>query len=442
VVAYDDLTRTYPTSPLIQAAQRQVGMLFADLLPRQIATTQSCSRIDSLLENGLFPHPDTHLPPFYFACGQAADAANDPSTAYTMYERLLVGFSSHALAQDAAVSLLANPVSCDRADSLQSTAAIADRPDFLPTLYVRCGRTLEAQSRYEEAFTMYVALLTDHPDHPLVGAAISALPTYRVACERVDYLESSLSDAQRAEVMPLMYSNCGQAFEAEKRYQEAFTMCEALLTHHAAHPLADAAAAALLASETACQNFVSLKDNEAIADRPDFLPQLYNNCGSTYEAKEDYAGAIRMYRRFLAEFPEHTLAAQVEAALARSIVENLPTEDAGTLPSPKPTGQGSAGVATVVIRNDSPERIRLAFSGPDGRVVELESCPSCTIYRFAGPVFCPAKGPVGRYTFKPGQYNVVVESMSDSTIKPFKGTWSLAAGRTYSHCFYIVTVFE
>jgi tetratricopeptide (TPR) repeat protein len=309
-------------------------------------------------------------------------------------------------------------------------------------LYVRCGQAYEAQSRYEEAFTMYATLLTHDPDHPLVGAAISALPTYRISCERADSLQGNLPAALRTKVMPQLYSNCGQTYDAEGRQREAFETYEALLTHHADHPLADAAAAALLASETACQNAVLLQDNEAIARRPDFLPQLYSNCGSTYEAKKDYAGAIRMYERFLAEYPEHSLASQVEAALARAIVEDLRTEEAGTLPPPQPTGWGSAGLATVVIRNDSPESIRLAFSGPDGRVEELESCPSCTTYNLTGPSFCPARGPVGRYTFKPGQYDVVVESVTDPTIQPFKGRWTLDTGRTYSHCFYVVTVFE
>ena len=194
--------------------------------------------------------------------------------------------------------------------------------------------------------------------------------------------------------------------------------------------------------ETSETTRVTLGENEVIARRPDFMPQLYNNCGSTYEAEGDYARAIPMYERFLAEYPEHSLASQVEAALARAIVENLGTEEAGTLPTPQPTGWSGASSATVIIQNDSPERIRLAFSGPDGRVEELELCSSCTTYSLAGPSFCPAKGPVGRYTFKPGQYDVVVESMSDPTVKPFKGTWSLVGGRTYSHCFYVVTMFE
>jgi hypothetical protein len=46
---------------------------------------------------------------------------------------------------------------------------------------------------------------------------------------------------------------------------------------------------------------------------------------------------------------------------------------------------------------------------------------------------------VGRYTLKSGEYDVVVKSRGDKFVRPFKGTWSMNSGWTYSNCFYIVT---
>lgn len=47
--------------------------------------------------------------------------------------------------------------------------------------------------------------------------------------------------------------------------------------------------------------------------------------------------------------------------------------------------------------------------------------------------------PIGQYTLKPGQYDVVVKSTGNQRVHPFKGSWSIDNGTTYSNCFYIVT---
>lgn len=90
----------------------------------------------------------------------------------------------------------------------------------------------------------------------------------------------------------------------------------------------------------------------------------------------------------------------------------------------------------VVIQNDSPERLRLVFSGSQSMIVELAACSSCTTYMFT-PFSCPEKGPVGRYSLTPGNYEVLVESISDSGVTPYTGTWELVGGDEYYSCFYI-----
>jgi len=50
-------------------------------------------------------------------------------------------------------------------------------------------------------------------------------------------------------------------------------------------------------------------------------------------------------------------------------------------------------------------------------------------------------GPIGRYTLEPGQYDVVVESISDRGVTPGPSNWDLVSGDQYSSCFFIVTTF-
>jgi hypothetical protein len=79
------------------------------------------------------------------------------------------------------------------------------------------------------------------------------------------------------------------------------------------------------------------------------------------------------------------------------------------------------------------------FSGPESRIEKLDACSSCIKYYGNGPTYCPEKGPVGRYTLTPGNYEVLVESISDKGITPWVGDWVLQSGNEYSNCFFIVT---
>ncbi|MEC4802630.1 MAG: hypothetical protein SAJ12_02510 [Jaaginema sp. PMC 1079.18] len=62
----------------------------------------------------------------------------------------------------------------------------------------------------------------------------------------------------------------------------------------------------------------------------------------------------------------------------------------------------------------------------------------CETFYNQQPEGCPAKGPVQRYTLKPGQYDVVVKSVTQKTVRPFAGTWQLNSNAIYSSCFFIV----
>jgi hypothetical protein len=224
-----------------------------------------------------------------------------------------------------------------------------------------------------------------------------------------------------------------------------------IVTKYTRSPLKDAALAngqQAIASEPdavattgVCDALDTLEAQQFIAVPSDTLPPLLYACGRAYEADNVYDKALAAYSRFRTDFGDHPLAGEVDAAFARATLAETDASDVGALPRPPQTGEGSgdAGVAKVVIRNDSPDPLSMVFSGPDTRVEELEACATCV--RFIGnePAECPAQGPIGEYVVAPGTYEVVVKSGSGSSVVPFRGTWTLEAGQEYASCFYIVT---
>jgi len=261
----------------------------------------------------------------------------------------------------------------------------------------------------------------------------------QASCGKLDViLEEDLIPA-RDEYLPPFYFACGQVYDSTTDYHKSFAMFESLLTEYPRHSTAGEAETSLLENSVACNNSESLHDNKTIANRPDFMPRLYFNCGRAYEDDRDWSNAIAMYEAFLAAFPEHVLAKEVEAGLARAIIEQAKAAGAGEIAPPERSGSTGSGFAEVIIQNDSPEKLHIVFSGPESRVEELAACSSCTNYTGFGPLYCPEQGPIGSYTLQPGEYEVVVASVSDTGVTPWTGTWTLGSGDQYYSCFFLIT---
>ena len=370
LIAYKNFIKEYNNSVLTEPARSRGASLFVQAKPSELADELSCSSVDSLREENLIPQPDVNLPPFYLSCGQFYDSANNQQDSFEMYKKLLTEYPNTLLAGEAETSLMANPLACKESDSLKNSV-IAERNEFMPSLYYKCGQTYDSANNQQGSFDMYKKLLTEYPN---------AL-------------------------------------------------------------LAEQAEASLMASPLACEKFDLLK-NSVIAERSDFMPSLYYQCGQVYEGKGNWDQAISMYETFLANYPDHVHATDAEAGLARSIVSKSQATSAGEIPAPERSGSTGSEVTEVVIQNDSPEHMRIVFSGPESRVEELEPCTSCTTYSGEGPLYCPELGPVGRYSLPPGAYDIVVESISDTGTTPWTGNWSLVTGDEYYSCFVIIITFE
>ncbi|MBN1923096.1 MAG: tetratricopeptide repeat protein [Anaerolineae bacterium] len=437
LVAYADHFSRYRGSVLAGAASDRVTFLLEHAEPSALACWESCERIATPREGELSLQDEVDLAAFYFACGQVFDTLNYPQGAFTMYESLLSEYPNHSLAREAEAFLIANSVACDRVNSLRKNSTIADRPNLMPAPIYQCGQAFEVD-RVWAAVAMYELLLTEYPDHSLAAEVEASFVENPSACERVDSLRENSTIARRPNLMPTLYYNCGQEYEKQSNWAKAKAMYELLLTEYPDHSLAAEVEASFLENPSACEMVDLLRKNSTVAERPNLLPTLYYNCGQEYEKQSNWANAIAMYEDFLSGYPSHSLASEVEAALARSIVAWARATSGGEIPAPERSGSTGSGFAEVVIQNDSPKRLRIVFSGPESRVAELDACSSCTNYTGAGPLYCPEKGPIGRYTLTPGQYDVVVESVSDSGTRPWTGDWSLGRGNQYHSCFFII----
>jgi len=220
------------------------------------------------------------------------------------------------------------------------------------------------------------------------------------------------------------------------------------VTDHAASPLINVARTKIapiftenkpahFVNEAVCKQIDQLITNNLVPQPDTNLPKVYFACGQLYENSDIYWEAIDYYERFLSGYPDHPLAPEVKSALLRSIIARAKMNGASNLPTPEQSGTTDDGSTVVLIRNESPESLRIVFSGPESRIEQLEACSACSTFS-TSPSFCPGIGPVGRYTIKPGQYFVVVESTSDTGTTPWSGDWILDSGFEYTNCFFII----
>jgi tetratricopeptide (TPR) repeat protein len=377
--------------------------------------------------------------------------AKDLSGALAVYSDFVNGVSESVLTRAARQrtqrlfdqfppSELAGQDLCERIDALLTNNLLPERDRYLPGFYLACGQVYGTLGQHGRALAIHKRLLIEYAEHALSGEAEAAIRVNPIVCQEIDALQEEEVIASRADFLPSIYSNCGQAYDTEQAYLDSFAMYKALLINYPDHPLASSAETAFLYNLSTCERYQALEKTN-IAERADFFPRLFYACGKAYTASQDYRQAIGMFEQFQSAYPGHSLASEVEAALAQAIVAEAKTSNVAEIPEPERTGFTSAGNTVVIIQNDSPEQLRIAFSGPESRIEELDACDSCKNYSIVGPVFCPEEGPIGRYALAPGEYDVVVEAIGDRGVTPFKGEWALGSGDEYFSCFFIVTTF-
>ena len=260
------------------------------------------------------------------------------------------------------------------------------------------------------------------------------------------------SSVANQEEMECIWLQGAASQQAAKDFTGAIRTYNDFVTDHAASPLVELVRTKVASiftdskpadffNEDLCKQIDQLLTNNLVPQPDTNLPQVYFTCGQLYEKAGTYPFGIDYYEKFLSAYPNHPLAADVNAALMRAIIARAKLGGGGKLPTPEKSGTTGDGSTLVIVRNESPESLRIVFSGTENRIEELEACSTCTTF-ISSPPFCPGIGLVGRYTLKPGQYFVVVESTSDKSIAPWSGDWALEAGSEYTNCFFIIKSYK
>ncbi len=310
---------------------------------------------------------------------------------------------------------------------------------------------LELAGDLSSALVAYLDFVMGKASSPLIGAVRNRIAGL-FQIEKIPYIASEISCTKAGELLeknlipnqetnlPLFYLACGQVYEQINQPRFASALYQWILTSCPENPASFTAETLLLANPLTCQESETLRQS-IIANRTDFMPRLYYGCGRKYEENTEHANARKMYETFLSIYPEHALAKEVESALARIIVKQAKASSAGEIPQPESSGSTTSGVVKIVIQNDSPEPIRITFSGTYSQIEELEACATCMKYGIGqAPMYCPELGPIGQYTLPPGVYDIVVELISDNTITPWTGNWNLIDANEYYRCFLLTTI--
>lgn len=190
---------------------------------------------------------------------------------------------------------------------------------------------------------------------------------------------------------------------------------------------------------TSCNHLSLIQQQQLIPNVSIALPLLHQSCADSFRDQKKFSQAIALYENFLDQYDKHPNRDAVKTAYAQAMVDQAIAAGSGTISPPGATGSTADGTTVVSIRNDSPEKMRIVFSGPTPRVEELPACKNCETFTPASkPDRCPEKGSEGSYTLLPGQYSVLVKSIGNGTVTPFTGNWNVAEGTAYGHCFYVV----
>ncbi len=110
----------------------------------------------------------------------------------------------------------------------------------------------------------------------------------------------------------------------------------------------------------------------------------------------------------------------------------------GNVSRPSCTHVNAGGKSVVRVVNDCPYVLYLDFTGTQPLTMELPKCDVCSVYSFMGPIFCPTTNrPQQDQQLEPGNYRVFV-TVSDPSVRPYTGQWTLEGDCRYFMCFYVL----
>lgn len=170
LLAYLGFMDQYKNSLLANAARDRVRSMFASTDASTLASQETCGMTEALLAQNLIPQPGVYLPPLYLACGQVYDAAEHWQSSSDLYKAILIEYPGHSVAVEAEKLLINNPLSCQESELIRNSI-LAQRSDFMPSLYMHCGQEYEKNADWANAIAVYENLLVEYPTHALAPEA-------------------------------------------------------------------------------------------------------------------------------------------------------------------------------------------------------------------------------------------------------------------------------
>lgn len=188
-----------------------------------------------------------------------------------------------------------------------------------------------------------------------------------------------------------------------------------------------------------CAGIDDLVKQGAIKNKNATLPDIYADCGDHFFSIQDWENSMLFFYMLIDEYPNDANIKTYQQEIALAAYNYADMIGAGEIEVPEISGSYQPGKSMYIVNNATSEQIRIMLTGPQTVIKTLPACPSCGSYGVLGPMFCPTEATTGRYELLPGNYKVVVESITDSSITPYSGEWRLSGGNTYEDCFYVYT---
>ena len=297
------------------------------------------------------------------------------------------------------------------------------------------------------ALAGYATFIPGRPRSPLTDAArtrigelfkqpeLAKLATIE-SCDTLPVLrDQKLLDPA---VAPAFLAACGGAYVRGGDRPKAIATYTRLFADFSTDKLAADTEAELLKDVGWCLELDKFRNEPVLAALKDLIPGLLATCAKAPTTPEGVA--IEEAQEFLKKYPGHRFTPDVLATFAALLNKQARTDgkyhDFGKEDLVGPTGGDKA---IIMLFNDSPEKLRIALSGPEPRVEELEPCPGCpAIPKDAPPGSCRKAATSKRIVITPGDYDIAIDfSEAVKTTNGGFAHWALQAGKQYFGCYYI-----
>jgi hypothetical protein len=307
----------------------------------------------------------------------------------------------------------------------------------------------QSKSLFSEALVKYIEIIQSPNYNKVISDAARDKVTQLLtdvdindvvsidSCKKIEILRANNVFSYPEGELPAFYYACAIMYEKSEKSQSAYEFYLITASDFPSSYQATSSKEKLVSNSYACINHDAIENRAVFSNDQEFMKSFYINCTKILESAQYYSDSIKMFETLFDKFPETKQNDEYYQDYIGLLVKYAKSAGAGVISPPDQSGSSKSGTTVVIIQNDSPEKIRIIFSGPDSRIEELNSCQSCVEYDIIGPEYCPEKGPIGKYILLPGVYDVVVESITDKGVTPFYGSWSLSNGEEYYSCFII-----